>query len=171
MVAFITKNLERLTHKMPFFEVFFYGYYRKLIKEEIKWLKLKPTDHVLLIGGGPLPMSAHLFYRLGYRRLTILDCDPQAVALGRIWLERKKMDGVHYQLGCALNTSFDRFQAIHVAKQVHPKSVLATRLLENASPGTKVMFRQPPSNLPSHALKMSFDSYFHLVKSCSYFVL
>lgn len=103
--------------------------------------------------------------------MTILDCDPKAVRYGKTFLKRKKMTNITYLEGCALTLDLSAYTAIHVAKQVSPKSLVVDRLLNEAPKGTKILLRQPPSNLPSHALTLKYQASFSLVKALCYFVV
>lgn len=171
MIAFMTRHLERLAHRISLFDPFFAWYYRPLVKEETKMSRFHQEDHILVIGGGSMPYSAYYLGRYTHAQMTILDCDPKAVRYGKTFIHRKKMTNITYLEGCALTLDLRPYTAIHVAKQVAPKSLVVERLVSEAPKGTKILLRQPPSNLPPHALTLRYQASFSLVKALCYFVV
>ena len=171
MIAFLTRHLERIAHRMSFFDPFFSWYYRPLVKEETRMARFTQHDHILVIGGGSMPYSAYYLARMTHARMTVLDCDPTAVRRGQVFLKRKHATRIQYLEGCALAIELTPYSAIHVAKQVSPKSLVVERLLKEAPAGTKILLRQPPNNVPHHALTLRYEASFSLVKALCYFVV
>ena len=171
MIAWLTKHFERWAHRVPLFDPFFRWYYAPLVKEETRMARFKESDHILVIGGGSMPYSAFYLARYTKAHMTIIDCDAKAVTLGQRFIERKKMRRVRYILGCALAIDLSPYSAIHVAKQVAPKSLVMDRLTKEATKGTKVLLRQPTENMPSWALELRYKPSLSLVKSLCYYVV
>lgn len=59
MIAFMTRHLERMAHRISLFDPLFAWYYRPLVKEESKMSRFNREDHILVIGGGSMPYSAY----------------------------------------------------------------------------------------------------------------
>lgn len=109
--------LRILAHKNPDFVFSKFPYrscYQSLAETEITQIRQRSPDArtILFLGGGPLPFSAILFARAGYKT-TVIDQDPVAVSLSTQIVARLKL--IHLIEVCLASAEcFDRYHAFDV---------------------------------------------------------
>ena len=117
--------------------------YLQLAKTEYQGSQLKPGDHVLFLGSGPLPISLIILCRLYGLRGVGIEQEPDRAELSRRVLQKlglsdqiRIIDGNHFSLPLE-----EKSELIMVAAQAEPKKAIFNHLAEVLPAGTKVSYR------------------------------
>ena len=117
--------------------------YLQLAKTENQGSPLKPGDHVLFLGSGPLPISLIILCRLYGLRGVGIEQEPDRAELSRIVLQKlglsdriKIIAGNHFSLPLE-----EKSELIMVAAQAEPKKAIFDHLANVLPAGTKVSYR------------------------------
>lgn len=116
------------------------GYYIQSVQAEMQLAGINQQDRVLMIGGGPCPMTAVLIRRAG-TAVTVADICSHCVEMARAFLARNSSDvAVQHSCGGAVDPS--GFSVVIIAKQVQPWKKVLSHVLEQADAGTRILVRQ-----------------------------
>lgn len=117
--------------------------YLQLAKTEYQGSPLKPGDHVLFLGSGPLPISLIILCRLYGLRGVGIEQEPDRAKLSRMVLQKlglsdriKIIEGNQYALPLE-----EKSELLMVAAQAEPKNAIFDHLAEVLPAGTKVSYR------------------------------
>ncbi|TVR61224.1 MAG: hypothetical protein EA426_03715 [Spirochaetaceae bacterium] len=142
--------MERIGTRSEFFgRAYAFLFYREMVELEIRTARLTADSRVLVLGSGPLPITACELARRGCR-VTAVDKDPAAVSASRrLFARRRVRSAVSYLVADGLELSYAGYDAVFVALHVEPKTAILRRILETANPGTRIVYRNPAGKLRS----------------------
>ena len=138
----ITQKIEYIVNKLPWTYGFFQRYYDNVVENEIKLAEIKPTDRILCIGGGPCPCTAIELHRRTGANVCVIDNDEEVIGTAIKNIKKLNLSEfvkVKYQDGSKIDVN--DFSIVHIALQVKPKNVVFQRIVNNSSPGTKILVR------------------------------
>ena len=171
MIPFFTKMLESTATKIPFTLKLLNPYYNQMVDDEINIAKIKDTDNVLVIGGGPVPMTAMMIHQRTQARLTIIDHDKNVIPKASKCLKHYCSHGeISLMHGCVKSIDLSPYTVIHIAKQVSPKACVLNHILTHAPKTTRVLVRLDKTD---KALKQdtSYKHHKRLVKETCLFTV
>ena len=152
MLHKLTTLFETLANTFPFLTFLFMPYYKAMVASEVSLASLKDRDHVLCIGGGPLPLTALLINKETNAHITILDVDQRACQKAQKLIDKLNLKNtitvVH---GCGKTVDLKPYSVVHIAKQVSPKSCVLTHVKTHATKDTKVLVRYGKKHDPFSA--------------------
>ncbi len=121
--------------------------YATLIDRERSAARVRPGDHVLMVGGGPFPATA-IALAAGGCYVTVLERDRAAARRARKVVRRRSVRGV-VRIICrdALRFPCVGFAAVIVALHVVPKAAVLRHIVAAAEPGTRILYRNPRGEL------------------------
>ena len=138
----MTQVLETVATYVPFLEKFIQPYYRPIVQNEIKLADIQATDHILCIGGGPLPVTAIMLHKKTKAHVTMIDCSLKACLKAKKYIKKNNFNAfITVEHGCGLSKDLSLFNVVHVAKQVSPKSKVIDYLLAHSKEHTKIIVR------------------------------
>ena len=118
-------------------------FYQKMIATECREASLEPGMRVLHIGSGRLPMTASALASWGLK-VDALDNDAEAAAAGaKVLASRPHGKGVNTIVADGREWNFSEYDAVWISFHVFPKEPILQRILEEARPGTVVVYREP----------------------------
>ncbi len=141
MIKPLTKMYEHLAVKTRILEKLGERYYTPMVEREVQTAAIRQDDRVLFIGGGPLPMSALLIARFTHATVDIVDCDKRALSKARHFLSKYDVP-ISFIHARGEEMVIDRYSVIIIAKQVMPKACVLRQLLDQASSGTRILYRE-----------------------------
>ena len=145
------KRLETIGSAWPFFaETYYRLFYKKMLQSEIEASGIKPGMHVMHVGCGSLPMTAMGLAGFGARVAAV---DQDADTLG--WAERAleksgTKDRVSLASGCGTTLDFTGFDAVWLSLHVRPMGIILKKAMNQISPGSRIVFRDPRDYLLSY---------------------
>jgi len=124
------------------------NFYREVVNNEISLAGITADDRVLNIGCGGIPFTSILIARQTGAKVWAVDRDSEAVNVARSCIEKTGLNRLisveHYNGIDPL--PFDYSVAI-VALQVEPKKEVLNNLMQNGTPGAKIIMRRPRPEL------------------------
>lgn len=148
MLGQFTKKIERLCYQLPLAAYLCRKYYANIVQNEVKLGRIDARDHVLCIGGGPVPCTAiEIAIRTG-AKVDVIDSDLQAVIHARHLIERlclaERMKVYHVRGECY---DVKTYTVIHIAKQVFPRQAVIDWTLSQADLGARILIRHAKSSM------------------------
>ncbi len=181
LITRVTKYIEVVAGKSGLFYRAAAHYYKNMVKNEIELAKIKSSDRVLCIGGGPCPFSGILLYKYTGAAVTILDNDKKCVECSRKMLKNMGLDGkIEILYGEAEEICPQGYSVIHMALQISPFAKVFAKMQKGCEQGAKILVRLPkkslskmydtidlasPANLAFHSGLKNVDSTALFIKS------
>lgn len=137
-----TRSFERLACRSALAQRLCVGYYKSMIQKERGLAELGPDDHVLVVGGGPCPISALLIHQHSGARVTVVDCRELCVKKAREYIASLGLSEA-VEVLCAYGQDIDMrpYSVVHLALQIEGKEWVAARCFAQAKPGTRILVR------------------------------
>jgi len=172
MIPFFTKVIESAATKVPGSLKLFNPYYETIVSDEISIANIGADDHVLIIGGGPVPTTAMLIHEKTNAKVTVIDHDknvvPKALKCIHKQCSNREIRVMH---GCVKDFDLSIYSVIHVAKQVSPKACVLKHILKHAKKNTRILvrFKETEKTNQLYAVKQSHKN--RLVKETCLFTV
>lgn len=139
----MTQNIESFAAKSRLLYHALSLYYRMIVKREIKLGQITKDDTILCIGGGACPYTAILMANYTKAKVTVVDNDLSCAKKASCLIERLGLEDINIICASGESISYDNYSVVHVALQITPKDKVIESLMEEASPGTRVLVRHP----------------------------
>ena len=121
---------------------FLYDRFLDLVCRERELLSAGPSDRVLVIGSGPLPISAILFHQQTGCRVDCLAQDPSTMPLSRKILEKYGNGGsVCVFDGTEAEYNLSNYSAVIVDALARPRKAILKTLRKRCRPGCEILCR------------------------------
>ena len=148
IIRMMTKAIEKKGARSSLIRKMFDLYYEDKIRREIALGQITANDHLLFIGGGPLPWSAIKIAEFTGARVTVIDSDCQAVQQAISVVRGLALEHlITVRCGQGETEDASLYTAVHVAVQVTSRRKILQSLMAGARPGTKILVRCPFNKL------------------------
>ncbi len=142
MIKQLTKTFEHISQFIPGFYKLLNPYYSHMTKQEVKLAGITKRDHVLIIGAGPLPLTAYNIHHLTSAKITLLDNDKHCIKPAKRFVHKHNLNNaIFVECKDGLDVDIDGYSVVFVANQVCPKHDVLDALLKQAKPSTRIIVR------------------------------
>lgn len=123
-------------------------YYKELVRAEVELGRIRATDRVLCIGGGPCPISGILMHEFTGALVHVVDNDNQSVAAARDLIHKLGYkESIQIECGDGCEIAPQHYEVIHLAAQVSPLERVCHHLRKHSREGTRILIRLPKERL------------------------
>ncbi|SCZ06885.1 nicotianamine synthase family protein [Alkaliphilus peptidifermentans] len=148
LIPTFTSKLEKLCSISPLLIKLVEIYYKDLVKREVDLGQISCDDHVLCIGGGPLPCTALAIANQTGAQVYVIDIDPLSVEIAQKVIKRLNMtQKVKVGLASGQQMDVSDFSVVHVALQAYPREDIFKNVWKKAPAGARILMRSPKEAL------------------------